>query len=345
MAAPAFSVPNPNAARLADPALREALSKHARRRLPPAEVEDLVQNVLTEALVSIDPPSDANAFQRWVLGIARHKIADSYRRRGRQPLLQADIDEKPAAPNAGAGELTQWIERELPKTDGAQATLHWLLRESDGESLDEIARDAALPAPRVRQRVSRLRRHFHARWLALGAAGLALLLGAGWLMHATRFSPDAPPIVRESVQPLERARLLRQSALEQCAAGHYQECVAQLDHAKVLDPNGDTAQAVSEARSAAGRALAPTPPTLPISPEPKHSTKQLFRPKTGSTEHSKQAPKKLLPAKASKPVPNDVYPIQQNAAPTKRSPAKQGSYDPSELNIDEAPSKPRESKN
>ncbi len=324
MAAPAFSAPNQNAARLADPALREALLEHARRRLPPGEVEDLVQNVLTEALVSVDPPHEASAFRRWVLGIARHEIADTYRRRGRQPLLEADVDDKPAVPEGQAGELTQWIERELPRTDGAQATLHWLLRESDGESLDEIARDAALPAPRVRQRVSRLRRHFHARWLALGAASLVLLLGAGWLFHATRASPKPPPIARESVPPLERARLLRDSALEQCAAGHYQECVARLDQAKALDPNGDATRAISEARSAAGRALAPAP--TPLLPTPKHGAKQMYRPKTGS-----------IP-KGTKPVPESVYPSQPNAAPSKLAPSKKGSYSKEQIDFDEAPS-------
>jgi Sigma-70 region 2 len=165
-------------------------------------VEDLVQNTLTDALISANAPSDPSDFQRWVYGIARHKIADSYRRRGRLPVVDADVGTK--AGDAEAGELAQWIERELPKSDGAHATLHWLLRESDGESLDEIARDAALPAPRVRQRVSRLRRHFHARWLALGAAGLILLLAACLLLHGTREPSAAPPIARERPTPRER---------------------------------------------------------------------------------------------------------------------------------------------
>ncbi len=201
MAAPAFSVTDQQAARLGDPALREALLKFARRRLPPGEVDDLVQNTLTDALTSTSAPSEEADFRRWVQGIARHKIADSYRRRGRLPPLVTEVDGSVADPGPATGELTQWIERELPKTEGAQATLHWLLRESEGETLDEIARDAALPAPRVRQRVSRLRRHFQTRWLALGAAGLALLIGVGLLFHAWHGSSGAPAIARETVAP------------------------------------------------------------------------------------------------------------------------------------------------
>lgn len=201
MAAPAFSVPDPNTARLADPALREALLRYARRRLPPGEVDDLVQNTLTDALTASSAPHDDADFQRWVHGIARHKIADLYRSRGRSPLLDPELDAKFSDPGPATGELRQWIETELPKTDGAHATLHWLLRESDGESLDEIARDAALPAPRVRQRVSRLRRHLHSRWLALGAAGLALLFCAAALLHALRKTEPAAPVIARDTAP------------------------------------------------------------------------------------------------------------------------------------------------
>ncbi|MEI9941803.1 MAG: sigma-70 family RNA polymerase sigma factor [Pseudomonadota bacterium] len=209
MAAPAFSIQNQNAARLADPALREGLLKYARRRLPPAEVEDLVQNTLTEALVADNAPSDQTDFRRWIHGIARHKIADSYRRRGRLPIPSPDVDQRAAEPSPSTGELGQWIESELPKTDGAQATLHWLLREGDGESLDEIARDVDLPAPRVRQRVSRLRRHFHARWLALGAAGLLLLVGAGALFYQAMRPAIAPPSVsREPARNSEQSGVI-----------------------------------------------------------------------------------------------------------------------------------------
>jgi RNA polymerase sigma factor (sigma-70 family) len=201
MAVPAFLVTDQQAARLADPALREALLKFARRRLPPGEVDDLVQNTLADALTSTSAPSEEADFRRWIRGIARHKIADAYRRRGRLPSLVTEVDGSAADPGPAAGELTQWIERELPKTEGAQATLHWLLRESEGETLDDIARDAALPAPRVRQRVSRLRRHFQTRWLALGAAGLALLIAAGFLFQARHGSPGVPTIARETIAP------------------------------------------------------------------------------------------------------------------------------------------------
>jgi RNA polymerase sigma-70 factor (ECF subfamily) len=336
MAAPAFSVPNPNAARLADPALREALLKYARRRLPPGEVEDLVQNTLTEALVSPNAPTTDSEFQRWVHGIARHKVVDSYRRQGRSPLLDAELDAKPCEVARGTGELEQWIESELPNTEGARATLHWLLRENDGESLDEIARDAALPAPRVRQRVSRLRRHFHARWLALGAAGLALLLGAGLLFHfVDRASSHPPVIAREPVSPLDQAHGLRKNALERCAAGAFQECVSQLDEAKLLDPTGDAADAVQAARSAAARAAEPAPtPSAPESKSTDSKARPLLAPKQLTTRlPRKAAPKQLAPKPAQKPSSNlKSFPSKKGGAPL-RDPSSDEYFPPLQQNV------------
>lgn len=328
MAAPAFSIQSQHAARLADPALREALFKYARGRLPPAEVDDLVQNTLTEALVAANAPNDQTDFRRWVHGIARHKIADSYRLRGRLPVLSADLDQSAAEPSPSPSELSQWIESELPKTDGAQATLHWLLREGDGESLDEIARDVDLPAPRVRQRVSRLRRHFHARWLALGAAGLLLLVGAGALFYrALRPALVPPSIARESLTPLERARGLREKALQQCAGGAYPECIAALDRARALDPSGESASAIRAAREAAANAEQPR-----LIPERPAGSPSASIPDAKSTPKQdaprKQGPKRILPNKLepkpmapSKPVQKSE-PLgalqQQNALPNQQ---------------------------
>jgi len=324
MAAPALSIRTQNAALLSDPALREGLLNYARRRLPAAEVEDLVQNALTEALTAPTPPSDPAEFRRWVHGIARHKIADTFRRRDRLPIPTADIDHNAAQPIPSIAELGQWVERELPKTETAHATLHWLLREGDGETLDEIARDVNVPAPRVRQRVSRLRRHFHARWMALSAAGLLSLLVAGTLIHRAK-SPDADSagISRESFGPLERARVLRQKGLERCAAGAYEECIAALDEAKGLDPSGEQARAISEARAAAaslGQA-SPARPTGSLSAPPSSSGLHENWPQK-SAPPSKFAPKPSIPKRLapSKPNPKSA-PVgaqqKSNALPSK----------------------------
>ncbi len=330
MAAPAISVPHSHSARLADPTLRDALQKLARRRLPPAEVDDLVQNVLADALDARGAPHDDAAFRRWVQGIARHKIADLYRRRGRLPPHETDDDATGVAdPGPATGELSQWIERELPKTEDAQATLHWLLRESEGETLDEIAREAKLPAPRVRQRVSRLRRHFQTRWLALGAAGLALLLGAGYAAHVWLDETSVtPPIAREPVPEADRAQQLREHGLEQCAAANFEECLRALDEAKSLDPIGDEAGAIRDARAAAARALSPNPkPSADpsahtLAPTPKVKalpSKVQLKSKKGDFVPSKPLPEQFQEQKA---MPNQEPVFQQ--VPTKSNSLPKG---------------------
>jgi hypothetical protein len=54
-----------------------------------------------------------------------------------------------------------------PQRVGARGaeTMGWLAREAAGERLDELAREASLPAATVRQRVSRMRRWLRKRWL------------------------------------------------------------------------------------------------------------------------------------------------------------------------------------
>ena len=319
MAAPAFSVSTEHSARLANPALREGLLKFARRRLPPGQVDDLVQSTLLEALASRSAPSGDADFRRWLHGIARHKIADLYRRQARFPKTSSEADATVVDPGPGTGELTQWIERELPNTPDAKATLGWLLRESEGETLDEIARDAALPAPRVRQRVSRLRRHFQTRWLALGAAGLALLLGlAIGLRVLAPVPPTAPSIAREPVTPLDRAHTLRQKAFEHCAMAEYPRCLAGLDEAKDLDPIGDRSDAVQGARTHAQDALRPEP--AQVAPAPKSNAK--------STPKQKAAPKHLAPKTQPRPnkKPSPLFdvpsPQQSNQTQSSKLPAK-----------------------
>jgi DNA-directed RNA polymerase specialized sigma24 family protein len=187
---------------LAGAALRGSVEAMVRRRVPPHEVDDIVQATLTEALASSHRPEDADALNRWVHGIARHKIVDFHRARGREAMHAGDaIDEAPdsdAAPH-DAIDLMRWAEREMPQNDGAARTLEWMMREGEGEKLESIAREAAVPAPQVRKRVERMRRHFRVRWAVQAAAivaALALLVFAILLLRR-REAPvarDLPPI-------------------------------------------------------------------------------------------------------------------------------------------------------
>ena len=198
---------------LADPALRRALTAMARRRVPPHEVDEIVQATLTEALASVTRPLDDDMLRRWVHGIARHKIAD-FHRRARREELGFDDDEAGVAHDGTASEaashdavdLLRWAEREAPPQPEATRTLGWMLREGAGEKLESIARDEALPAPQVRQRVARLRRHFRARWAAqLAAVALLLALVALTAWYLRRRVPMVRPgTTTEMIDPVAR---------------------------------------------------------------------------------------------------------------------------------------------
>lgn len=194
---------------LADPALLAALGTHIRARVPASDADDVLQSVLADALAAEGAPEDEGAMRRWLYGVARHKVADFYRRAKRE-MPSDEVDEAAASSGKGAADdLLRWAEAELPPGSDAKRTLEWMLREGAGEKLEAIAASEKLPAPRVRKRVSRMREHFRARWAAyvaaLAAAGLAIfiVLYILWrkpepqahIVPETPPSRSAPPLV------------------------------------------------------------------------------------------------------------------------------------------------------
>lgn len=295
-------------ATLADPSLRDALVAMVRRRVPPPEVDEIVQATLTEALASRSCPDDPERIRRWVHGIARHKIVDFHRRHRREHVArehEGEVLESLPADSAphDAVDLLRWAEREMPETHGR--TLEWLLREGEGEKLEEIAHEAALPAPQVRQRVARLRRHFRTRWAAQVAAAVALLalaIVAAVLLRRGDREAVKPVITPD---PVARARELRKVSLSKCAAGDWDPCVKGLDEAAALDPAGDSADEVRRARDAAAKAKLPPAPSVPPSV---------------SVAPPVDPPKKMAPPPKAAPPSNLVPPSQTyKPAPAKKA--------------------------
>jgi len=315
---------------LSNPSLRKGLEQMIRARVPSSEVDDLVQATLTDALASTSVPSESEEVRRWVFGIARHKIADFYRRSRRERPGSL-----PEIPVSGAKDLMQWAEKELAENSQSEETLDWMLREGDGDKLEKIAQEDQVPAPRVRQRVNRMRKFLRERWAAELAAVAALAVVIGALWYAWRQRPQNEVVVvgpdHSAVRPVDSALLraaeLRSRALQDCEKKQWQACVDGLDEAAKLDPTGERSDEVVKARQGAAEAL--SPPQAPA-PAPSSSSKTF----PGPTKNLSPVPTETPPGPPMKMAPKAN---EKTAPDTKKGPPTKDSKDPSDSNFNVAP--------
>jgi DNA-directed RNA polymerase specialized sigma24 family protein len=323
-----------------DPDLRSALIAMVRKRVPDSEVEDIVQQALAEAIESPHAPQDSESLRRWIFGVAKNKVVDYHRRAGRESFDLPDVEGTPA-PHVEA-DLLRWAEKNLPEGAENKKTLDWMLREGEGEKLESIAASEKLPPPRVRQRVSRLRRHFKENWQREVAmlAALGVIVSAIVIFIMKRSEPE--PIVRDVVDP--RAEPVRRLALEKCGSGEWKPCLEGLDEARRLDPAGEARPEVRKARQAAEQMLQapPAPSALPTTAPPELAPSSNVAPtpspidsafdkvmrKTGPAKP--QAPAKPQSTESFTPTPAPVPTLVPTAANIPPSiapePSKQDSF-------------------
>lgn len=210
----------PGASHLGARDLRRNLTSMLERRLPREDVDDVAQTVLCDALQAERIPTDPVELRKWLAGIARHKVADFHRARARTSARTDRLDddgapepESPPAPLEAREVLANVVGETT--TDRDRETLGWLVREHAGDRLADIAKEAGLPSPVVRQRVSRLRRALRKRWsaalafvlllggLAGGAHSLFANGGGGGVAIAPDPSISSPPVVAAAPSPLD----------------------------------------------------------------------------------------------------------------------------------------------
>jgi DNA-directed RNA polymerase specialized sigma24 family protein len=299
------------------------LLRFVARRLNESDAEDVVQATLTEAFAAREAPSAPEELRRWVFGIARNKVVDVYRRTKREAPPDSGLNEDAATAESAplsARDLLRWAENELPNNEGADSTLEWMLREGEGEKLEHIAEEAKLPPARVRQRVSRMRKHYRARWAAqlAAVAALAVLAIAAYAIWRGRATPGPQDIAEEKRTPLDQAHEIRRLALLDCEKEKWAPCIDGLDRAKALDPAGDRAEVVQRAREAAGRALQPKLAPEKAAPETSSDPTRYPRPVETDRPQPKPPARTIPPdseqSKGTMPAPKPKVAPRKKAA-------------------------------
>lgn len=151
----------------------DAIYGYVRQRLAPHgdRVEDVVQDVFLAALASLHAFRSSAPVRAWLLGIARHKVEDLYRRRLQEPAALTDAGEASepldGAPpideqidRARAAEKTQRILQMLPEPYGV--ALLW--RYWENRSIREIAQATGRTEKAIERLLARARARFRELW-------------------------------------------------------------------------------------------------------------------------------------------------------------------------------------
>jgi RNA polymerase sigma-70 factor (ECF subfamily) len=122
--------------------------------LPPEAVEDVTQEVFIAAIKGIKRYRARSSFRTWIHGIARHKVADYYRRRNRRPettVLDGERNDPTANDN--------WEERAMVRVALLRLPVHYqemlLLRFAEGLPFDAIARTLSISLEAAKSRYRR----------------------------------------------------------------------------------------------------------------------------------------------------------------------------------------------
>lgn len=303
----------PAALRMApiDLRLRLALVAFARRHVPERDAEDVVQTAIAAALESPSPPDDELGRRRWLFAIVRHKAMDWHRAHRRDRLGDPPV-EPSEAPEGDAHALYEWARRELPEGDDVERTFQLMLREGDGEKLEHLALEENVPPARLRQRVSRLRRHFRQRW-ALAVGTLALLVVSAALL-ATRRAPEPVPIAKEDVappSPEERVAPVLRRAVEACARDQWDQCERAIDEARIIHPPSFESAEVRAMRAAIERGKPPPPrpkpaPPVRLTPAPDSTWPMERKDAVPSDPTSRPVPTTTPPSRRTSPTGSSI---------------------------------------
>jgi RNA polymerase sigma factor (sigma-70 family) len=197
-------------------------------KVPASDVDDLVNDVMVEAMKAADraPPADASVLPAWTAALARHLLADFLTKRARRRKYEGAMPVEADDAAAHPGTIHDpWADDDDDFTAGAMAWLHsavasdgqdretlamLLERYRDGKTYAQIAEERGLPLSTVSSRVflfkakygPRYRRHRATRFAVVVAVLAAVALTIFWtLLPDLERAKGAHPPPRSSAPP------------------------------------------------------------------------------------------------------------------------------------------------
>jgi RNA polymerase sigma-70 factor, ECF subfamily len=153
----------------------DAVYAYARHRLTPREdlVEDVVQDVFLAALNGLATFQGQSSLRGWVIGIARHKVEDLYRRLLRAPEAieaiarddEQQLSEAPALEERLDALRTREKARQILARIPERYGLVLLWRYWEQRSVREIASAIGTTEKSVERMLARARQRFKQAWL------------------------------------------------------------------------------------------------------------------------------------------------------------------------------------
>ena len=207
---------------------------------------------------------------RYIHGIAANLAAEWMQERAKDVLYNAVPFER-LPPGTSAREQPTREESVLARQAAAAARARdpqgaaWMIRAVlDDEPATEIAAEEGVPVDRVRKRIHRLLAYLRTNLSMLSLLLMTLMSTIAALLPGRRPALPAVPEIAESAapegpSPARRAGALRAQAFGACDALRWSECGALLDEAAALDPEGEGAPRVREARAALAEATREPP--------------------------------------------------------------------------------------
>lgn len=133
--------------------------------------EEIFQDTLISACESFPTFEGKSSFETWLCSIARHEIADFYRKKRIKTLLFSHLPFLESLADQALGPQEKVIEEELKNkvkrvlgnlSEGYQVVLR--LKYIDGDSMIQIAKKLGLSSKAVESRLTRARLAFREAW-------------------------------------------------------------------------------------------------------------------------------------------------------------------------------------